>query len=121
MNTRIDENDTEPKRICFSAYWSEALRTAIMLRAPSDGYRIEMHGGSDDLNHMAQAVNQGIDSHLEAVQFVEFGGQHGRRGFRVTPETLHVLVRRLMEADDETGEAHSLASGICETLNIELV
>lgn len=117
----MNDTQNEPEHVCFSAYWSEALRTEIMLRAPADGYPIEMLGGSSDINHMANAVNQGIDAHLEAVQFAEFGGQHGMRGFRVTPETLHVLVRRLMESGDETGEAHSLASSICETLNIELV
>ena len=38
---------------------------------------------------------------------------------KVSPESLPVLVRRLLESGDE--EAESLASSICQTLDIELI
>ncbi len=120
MNNQVtSEQDTEPKRISFSAYYHDKLESAIKERAPADGYSMHLMG--DDYNHAAKAINQGIDSHLEAIQFEQSSGIYGKRGLRITADTLHVLVRRLMETADETGEAHSLASCICETLNIELV
>lgn len=94
-----------------------AIKAAAMAQCPK-GYPVEMHNGSD-LEALCEAVNQGIDAHLEAVRFTEFSGSYGRRGFRFEPETLHVLVRRLMESDND--EAQMLASDICSTLNIELI
>lgn len=79
------------------------------------------------------AVNQGIDAHLE-VCFVPARGDRfrvqtppGIRGqisgprleCRVSPQSLPVLVRRLLESGDDTAE--SLAASICQTLNIELL
>lgn len=101
----------------WSVQLGQAIKAAAMAQCP-DGYPVEMpHGYEFDL--LCEAINQGIDSHLEAVQFTEFSGSYGKRGFKFNPETLSVLVRRLMESDND--EAQSLASGICETLNIELI
>lgn len=108
----------EVARISFSAMWTDALGEAIKARA-LEPYPVEMHNGSEDLQAIAAAVNQGIDSHLEAVQFAESAGSHGRRRFVFEPASVAVLVRRLMESGEENAE--SLASGICETLGIELI
>lgn len=79
------------------------------------------------------AVNQGIDAYLEAC-FVPGRGDSFRletpQGIggkisgprlecKVSPKSLPVLVRRLIESDDERAE--SLASDICQTLAIELI
>jgi hypothetical protein len=102
--------------------WSDKLGEAVKACAKEqcpDGYPMEFHGGSDDYDAFEAAVEQGIDSYLEAVEFKQGTGQYHRARFVVTPETLHVLVRRLLESDNE--HANSLASSICETLEIELI
>lgn len=102
----------------FSA-WSEELCQAIN-QASQDPYEIEVHGyGSEDFGSLTDAVNQGIDSHLEAIHFKEFPGFYRKRGFRIEPQSVSVLVRRLMESDNDN--SHSLASSICQTLGIELI
>lgn len=85
---------------------------------PAGGYEIEARG--QDWQQIVEAVNPGIDSHLEAVFFDQYAGDHGRNGIRIRdPKSLLTLVRRLTELDSEN--ADSLASGIMETLNIEWV
>lgn len=65
---------------------------------------------------IAQAVNEGIDSHLEAVTVrSSFDSTTGK--CLVHPEELHVLLRRLSES--ESAEAWSLRVGILSTLDIE--
>ena len=88
---------------------------------------------AEDSQKVIAAVNQGIDAYLEAC-FVPGCGDSFRfytpKGIRgkisgprleckVSPKSLPVLVRRLMESDDERAE--SLASDICQTLEIELI
>jgi hypothetical protein len=126
----------------FSFGWSEQLGEAIARAAPRRGYPMSLVG--EELQAAIDAVNQGIDSRLEAC-FVPARGdcfKPGERSFiathntpfwkkgnrvvhtrtlecTVSPESLPVLLRRLMESGDEAAE--SLASGICETLDIELI
>jgi len=102
----------------FSATYTPALESAIKAATVAP-YPIEVHSGSTDFNAFKDAIGQGIDSHLEAVFFAEAAGEHGRRCFVIEPQTLHVLIRRLMESEDDN--AQSLASGICQTLEIELI
>jgi hypothetical protein len=88
---------------------------------------------AEDRQRVIAAVNQGIDAYLEAC-FVPARGDSFRlqtpQGIRgrisgprlerkVSTMSLPVLVRRLMESDDE--KAESLASDICRTLAIELI
>lgn len=73
------------------------------------------------------AVNEGIDSHLEAItERSTFDSTTGE--CLVHPEELHVMLRRLLESGwNQTEEqiqgrddsAHSLRSGILTTLDIE--
>ena len=86
--------------------------------------------GEDCLAVIA-AVNQGIDAHLEACfmpdrgDHFSFAASEGRKitvarlECKVSPESLVTLVGRLMESGDTAAE--SVASGICQTLGIELV
>lgn len=99
----------------FSAMWSDQLCEAIK-QASTEPYRMELVG--DDVESVRNAINQGIDAHLEAIMFSQFKAGH-KLGLCIEPQTLHVLVRRLMESDGDN--SLSLASSICETLNIELV
>lgn len=98
--------------------WSDKLGAEIKRRSLTP-YPIECHQGGEDFRAIQAAVNQGIDSHLEAVFFTQGSGDYGRECLVFNPESLPVLVRRLMGSEDEGAE--SLASGICETLGIELI
>lgn len=113
MNT-----DTEHHRARFSAMWTDKLGAEIKARS-LEPYSLEFHAHSEDFAAFQAAVAQGIDAHLEAIFFEQGRGACGRARFVVEPASLPVLVRRLMESGDDNAE--SLASGICETLNIELV
>jgi len=105
------------KTISFSAMWNDKLREAIDKRS-LEPYPMEFHRGQE-WDAIVKAINQGIDSHLQAVEFKQSIGEHGRNKIVVSPATLSVLVRRLVESQDETAE--SLASSICGTLEIELI
>lgn len=109
----------------FSAMWTEQLGKAILAEAP-DHYEMDLVYSEAQL--VCNAINQGIDAHLEACFCPDRGDSHsvrdarftGRRNmFKISRESLPVLVRRLMEDGGEQGEL--LASGICETIGIELV
>lgn len=116
-----------PRKHTFSAYWTDKLGEAIKKCAKAqcpEGYSMEFHRSGNDFKAFERAVDEGIDAHLEAIRFDQRMGEHGRFRFVVSPDTLHVLVRRLMECSgDEVlqDEALSLASDICSTLDIELV
>ena len=101
----------------FSAYYTPALGAAIDA-ASAEPYPMEFHRG-EELNAICAAINQGIDSHLEAIMFSQDTGECGRTRIVLRPNSVRVLVRRLMESESEA--AQSLASSICETLDIELI
>lgn len=109
----------------FSAMWTEQLSKAILKEAP-DHYKMDLV--YSEAQAVCNAVNQGIDAHLEACFCPDRGDKHtvrdtrftGRRNvFEFSRESLPVLVRRLMESGDERSEL--LASDICQTIGIELV
>ena len=115
----------------YSFAWTPKLGKEIARAAPKAGYHLSLV--AEDRQKLIAAVNQGIDAYLEAC-FVPGRGDSfrlktppGIRGrisgprleCKVSPKSLPVLVRRLMESDDE--EAESLASDICQTLAIELI
>ena len=115
----------------FPFLWTAELGAAIGKAAPNAGYHMSLV--AEDRQKVIAAVNQGIDAYLEAC-FVPGRGDsfrlqtpQGIRGkisgprleCKVSPKSLPVLVRRLMESDDERAE--SLASDICQTLEIALV
>lgn len=130
-------------KTAFSAYWSDKLKAALVDRCKAPfPMSLTCQG---EISAVFDAVNQGIDSHLQAC-FVPDRGDEFRKGSRtitaqtdcpgfwkagdevviartleciVSPESLPVLIRRLMESGDESGE--SLASSICGCLGIELI
>ena len=115
----------------FSSIWTDELRDEISKVAPQRGYTMSLVG--EDRQTVIAAVNQGIDAHLEAC-FVPARGDRFRwrtpAGIRgrisgprlecnVSPASLPVLIRRLMESGEDGAE--SLAASICQTLEIELI
>jgi hypothetical protein len=115
----------------FSRIWTDKLGAEIAKAAPQHGYSMSLVG--KDCQKVITAVNQGIDSHLEACFVPDRGdcfrlqspqGIQGRISgprleCQVSPLSLPVLVRRLLESGDAAAE--SLASDICQTLEIELI
>ncbi len=96
----------------------ESIINEALERECPDGYTIEVHQGSDVCTALTTAVNQGIDSHLEAVTgLVEFAGRHGKRRFRFDSASMLVMLRRLSESSMDASA--SLRSAILTTLNIE--
>lgn len=115
----------------YSFLWTAKLGTEIARAAPKAGYHMSLV--AEDRQKVIAAVNQGIDAYLEAC-FVPSRGDsfrfHTPKGIRgrisgprleckISPQSLPVLVRRLMESNDDRAE--SLASDICQTLAIELI
>jgi hypothetical protein len=97
----------------------EVILAALKEQTPH-GYKIECHETSDDFRVLAEAVNQGIDAHLEGVTgTVEFKGEYGKRGFNFTPKSMACIIRRLGESEDEA--SLDLRSSILTTLDIEEV
>lgn len=76
---------------------------------------------------MIEAINQGIDAHLEAVQFTEWKGARtssawNHRGIDIEPESLPTFLRRLVELWEEGNEeAGDDVSCILETLGFEWI
>ena len=104
----------------FSCCWSEKLGAALGA-AISEPYSMSLVG--DDADVCKECVNEGIDGYLEACFVPERGDSYTINGHRlncvVSPESLVVLIRRLLESSNENGA--SLVSGICSTLDIELI
>jgi len=98
--------------------WSEDLGAALK-EVVTEPYDMSLVGG--DRRACIHAVNSGIDSRLEACFVPDRGDRYTDTGHRlnclVSVESLPILVRRLLEAGDDAG----LASGICDTLGIELI
>ncbi len=102
----------------FSAMWTDKLGEAIKSVCDKP-YEIECHHHTDDFEAIDNAVSQGIDSHLEAIFFKQGMGGYGKIKLTFEPASVPILVRRLLESDNE--HSNDLASCICETLGIELV
>jgi hypothetical protein len=93
-----------------------------LIRQAMSGEAYTMSLVGDDAALVEQAVNQGIDAHLEACFVPRRGDRYGWQGHRldciVSVESLPTLVRRLYEVEDEDGEAAMLADDILRTLGI---
>jgi hypothetical protein len=104
----------------FSACWSDKLALAIKTQC-LEPYPMALC--THDADSVRDAVNQGIDSHLESCFIPTRGDSYKWAGLRfkclVSPESLPVLTRRLMESQNDN--SRNLASSICETLEIELI
>lgn len=78
-------------------------------------YRMELVQPDADL--IRNVVNQGIDAHLHAVINSTFEVRQNRLVCDIDPNDLGVIIRRLLETDEEQSEM--LAGAICDTLGIE--
>lgn len=95
----------------------EVLAAQIKAECP-DGYPMTIRCKTE-WAMIAGIVNQGIDSHLEALtERSTFDASTGE--ILIHPEELPCFLRRLAESDD-TDEAWSLRLGILGTLGIEEV
>ena len=74
----------------------------------------------DDLL-IVDVVNQGIDSHLQAITDSSFiRSESGRLICDISPNDLRVIIRRLLESDDDDIEsAENLVLDIAGTIGIE--
>jgi len=70
-----------------------------------------------DAGMIVAVVNQGIDSHLQAVTDSKFTVKDNRLVCDVSPSDLGVIIRRLLETGGD--EEYSLAFGIASTLGID--
>ena len=80
----------------------------------------------EDVKLIADVVNQGIDSHLQAVTDSKFEVYtdelmgNTRMKCEIAPNDMRVILRRLLELDDDIIEdAESLVIAIVTTLGIE--
>ena len=102
----------------------ETIRTAMN----GDPFTMSLTD-QDEINAVIVAVNQGIDSHLEACYCPDRGDRYEGGGRKlgklvlcrtlecsVSPESLPVLLRRLFDSDNEAGSR--LASDILMVLGI---
>ena len=92
----------------------EVIRTACAAQCP-DGYPMTIRSKTE-WRAIAEAWNQGIDSHLEALT-TRSTADATTGEINVHPDELHVLLRRLYESGSD--EAWSLRSDILQTLEIE--
>ena len=130
MNPQSVGPTPSAQRKVFTAIWSEELRLALLQNAPQAGYHLSLVGA--DSRTVTAAVNQGIDACLEACYVPARGDRFGftpasrvgssatgsRLEGELSPASLVTLVRRLLESEE--ANAASLATGICETLGLEL-
>lgn len=95
------------------------IKAAVVSECKGKPYNMDLIG--EDAHVIMDAVNQGIDSHLEACFCPDRGDAYiwsgGRLYCLVSAESMPVLLRRLSEFDSEA--AMSLRSSILETLGIE--
>jgi len=98
---------------------ADVIRAALDAQCP-EGYNISAWLQSEEYQAIGTAVNQGIDSRLEAVTDMKQGrDSRGAPEFTFTTDDMLVILRRLAESDDDN--AMSLRSCILETLGIEEV
>ena len=70
-----------------------------------------------DAKLLASVVNQGIDSHLEAVTTSNFSWESGKLVCTISPLDLTVIMRRLAKSDND--DMLDLRSVILQSLDIE--
>lgn len=94
--------------------------TYALIRQAMSGEPYTMSLVSTDAELVQQAVNIGIDGHLEACFVRDRGDRFEWRGHRLecvlSSESLPTLLRRLYEIEGEDGEAAMLADAILHTL-----
>lgn len=107
--------EEEPKRLSFSFGTTpeEVIKERVNAQAPG-GYPMTIRSQSE-WKAIADAVNQGIDSHLEGFTRSKFDNQTGE--CLIHPDEMTTFLRRLAESAED--EAMSLRTSILETLGVE--
>lgn len=114
-----------PKHGTFT--WGTTPKDAILaaLKAVLGDKWYEMALNRPDAERVTRLVNQGIDSHLEAVtELRQRRGALGKLHLEFGHESLCVLLRRLLEdatKEDGNEESSDLRSSILTSLEIEEV
>ena len=95
--------------------------TEIVSACGGESYPMELTG--KDIEIAVTVINQGIDSHLEAVFFNRFEAEYSHKlGLSIDKRSMHTFLRRLIEMwESGNDEAGDLASSILYTLNFEWV
>lgn len=91
-----------------------------LARIAGEPYRMTLK--SEDAEWATEAINQGIDSHLEACMVPTRGDSYSYTGgldLRLSAESLAVFLRRLTESWEDHNM--DLASSILWTLGVEWV
>ena len=104
--------------------------TYSAIRDAMDGENFDMSLSRTDSQSVIAAVNQQIDSHLEACFMPDRGDSYepveqtigdqavgSKLECSVSPESMPTLLRRLLEAGDENAE--SIGSSILQVLGLE--
>ena len=100
--------------------YPEEWERRLPIVCPDGYFEIGEHEGSGGFEALKDAVNQGIDSHLEAVFFEDRGTDAaGRRVFAIEADSLKTLIRRLADSADE--DANDIASCIVDIHGFEWV
>ena len=115
IETQEDELSQEDKWVSFTFGTTpeEVIKERVQKQTPS-GYPMQIKS-KEEWSTIANAVNQGIDSHLEGFTRSKFDSKTG--AINIHPEEMTVLLRRLFE--DGSDSAWGLRSDILSTLNIE--
>lgn len=113
---------------CIDAFGGTVPYQTVREAMGGEPFTMSLTG--DDIEAVVEAVNQGIDSHLEACYCPDRGDRYesGRRMAErtvlcrtlecsISSESLPVLLRRLFDAGSEA--AMTLASDILTTLGID--
>jgi hypothetical protein len=87
----------------------------------SNTYSFKIPRGSSELKVITKAINQGIDSRLNAVFFSQSIDRHFVAIEIADTKSLSVLMYRLWENGQEDGgyESEDMFFAICETLGLE--
>jgi hypothetical protein len=89
----------------------------VISKALTENYPMSLVG--EDAKVVEQAVEMGIDSHLEAFTESSFRWKAGRLECEVSPKDMLILLRRISEFG--TSQADDLRTAILSTLDIEEV
>ena len=88
---------------------------SVIRKKLKKNYKMEL--SRSDAQIITEIVNQGIDSHLEAVTNSTFEWEEGKLHCDISPHSMATIIRRLGERTDD--EALMLRTDILFTLGIE--
>jgi hypothetical protein len=108
----IEEQENKRLSFSFGTTPENIIKEKISQQAPN-GYPMTIRG-KEEWKAIADAVNKGIDSHLEGFTRSKFDSKTGE--CLIHPEEMTTFLRRLLDGGEESW---SLRSSILETLGIE--